>query len=329
MNTEFFAGVNTDKGFCGYLEEYFKNARRLYIIKGTPGSGKSTLMKKLAADCEERGFSVQRILCSSDPHSLDGIYLPEKKRGIADGTAPHVLEPNCPLAREIIFDTGRFIDIKKLDTEGILNAGAKKKECYRRGYGYIKSAVAAEKSVPCGAETDDTRIDESVKRFLKKYAFSGVSGKGEIRVASAFTGKGTVHRNPFPHAKKVICLKGLGKDVFLKKVLLNACSLGEKTTLCPHPTRYGEYEGAFFHGKEVYVTTADTDGEEVRTNRFVKEKEGAREGYLLAKKGYSLAQKQLLKASGYHAELEGYYSSAMDFDALYGEYAALLRGLTE
>ncbi|MBO5981438.1 MAG: hypothetical protein J6Q24_03215, partial [Clostridia bacterium] len=85
MNTEFFAGVNTEKGFCGYLEGYFNQGDRVYIIKGTPGSGKSTLMKNLASDCEKMGFAVHRILCSSDPESLDGIYLPEKKRGIADG----------------------------------------------------------------------------------------------------------------------------------------------------------------------------------------------------------------------------------------------------
>ena len=32
MNTEFFAGVNTEKGFIGYLERYFSDAKRLYII---------------------------------------------------------------------------------------------------------------------------------------------------------------------------------------------------------------------------------------------------------------------------------------------------------
>ena len=146
MNTEFFAGVNTENGFKGYLEEYFWDADRLYIIKGTPGSGKSTLMKRLASDCEKKGFLVWRILCSSDPASLDGIYLPEKRTGIADGTSPHVLEPKYPLAKEILFDTGRFIDAKKLDKEGIISLSCHKAECYKKGYGYIKAAVCAERA---------------------------------------------------------------------------------------------------------------------------------------------------------------------------------------
>ncbi len=329
MNTEFFAGVNTEKGFCGYLEGYFNQADRVYIIKGTPGSGKSTLMKNLASDCEKMGFAVHRILCSSDPESLDGIYLPEKKRGIADGTSPHVLEPKSPLAKEILFDTGRFINIKKLDRDGIFKASAKKRECYRKGYEYIKSGVAAERSGLLGAVLNKESMENCIERFLKRHILSGVFGETDFRVAAAFTGKGFVNCNPFPKANKVFCLKGLGKEYFLKRLIEKACLMCEKTTLCPHPTRFGEYEGAYFHGKGVYVTLSEKEGEVLRTTRFVTEKEGVKDGLLLAKKAYSLAEKELSKAANHHKELEAYYSSAMDFTALYGEYSTLLRGLTE
>ena len=329
MNTDFFAGTNTDKGFCGYLEHYFEDAERLFIIKGTPGSGKSTLMKRLARDCEEKGFTVWRILCSSDPESLDGIYLPLLKRGVADGTSPHVLEPKHPLAKEILFDTGRFIDAGRLNTAGILKASALKSECYRKGYGYIKAAAELEKTAILCAEINKDKTEEYLRRFLKKHIVSDVTGSADHRVAAAFTGRGLVTCNPFPDAKRVCCLKGWGKEYFLKRLTEKATLLGEKATLCPHPTRFGELNGVYFHGKGVYVSTLCPLGEPLYTSSFVTGRDGAKEGLLLAKKAYLLAEEQLLQASEFHKELEGYYSAEMDFSALEKVYSLLLQGLTE
>ena len=95
--SEFFSGTNTEVGFTGYLEEYFSPLKKVYIIKGTAGSGKSTLLKRLFSGASEKGYEVHRIRCSSDPSSLDGIILPERGVAVADGTAPHVLEPRHPM----------------------------------------------------------------------------------------------------------------------------------------------------------------------------------------------------------------------------------------
>ena len=86
-----FLGANTPQGF---RSEYATlqtdpRIRRLLILKGGPGCGQSTLMKTLAARAEECGWAVERVLCSSDPASLDGVIVPELGLAIVDGTAPH------------------------------------------------------------------------------------------------------------------------------------------------------------------------------------------------------------------------------------------------
>ena len=39
---------------------------------------------------EKKGLEVEYILCSGDPDSLDGVYIPALRLGYADGTAPHL-----------------------------------------------------------------------------------------------------------------------------------------------------------------------------------------------------------------------------------------------
>ena len=48
MENALFVGGNTAAGFVGYYPELMRHARRAVILKGGPGVGKSTLMRKAA-----------------------------------------------------------------------------------------------------------------------------------------------------------------------------------------------------------------------------------------------------------------------------------------
>lgn len=338
--SEFFAGTNTEAGFKGYLEEYFAHLNKIYIIKGTPGSGKSTLMRRLAAECEERGYEVERVYCSSDPSSLDGIILPEKGYAVADGTAPHVLEPKYPLAREILVDVGRLMNTKNIDSNGIIKASAKKSRHYSRAYGYIKSAVEAGRNrESTAAERIDTqKLLSFAERFYKRKLCSDTAGGVSVRVAAAFTGKGLQVLDPFGEQKDIYVLAGCrGCEGYILDIFKSiALKAGERVVLCPHPTDSKKINGIFFCGKRVYITATKSEkGEKLSFSRFF-EKETAtdtrallKESACLAENAYALAERELSAAAYYHGVLESLYAPAMDFSLLDGEYSRLVKLLTE
>ncbi|MCK9575949.1 MAG: hypothetical protein WC942_05080 [Clostridia bacterium] len=142
---KYFAGVNSATGFYNYYSYLFDNEKEgfLYILKGGPGTGKSTLMKKVGAALEEKGESVEYFYCSSDSCSLDGVRAVDSNIAVVDGTAPHTMDPGAPGAKEIIINLGQFIgeDIKKYK-QRIFTINNNKQQLFNLAYKYIASATS-------------------------------------------------------------------------------------------------------------------------------------------------------------------------------------------
>lgn len=88
-----FFGAATPKGVINFIDNLTADASKRYIIKGRPGSGKSTMMKKIVAKGKELGYSIDIFPCGFDPDSLDMVWIDELKVAVLDGTAPHEIEP--------------------------------------------------------------------------------------------------------------------------------------------------------------------------------------------------------------------------------------------
>lgn len=86
----FFPGGNTSSGFYSYHDNIIDLDRNmLYILKGMPGGGKSSLMREIGENAAKEGYNVEFHHCPSDPNSIDGIVIKELKIALVDGTAPH------------------------------------------------------------------------------------------------------------------------------------------------------------------------------------------------------------------------------------------------
>lgn len=140
----FFPGGNTSKGFYSFYRYILSQdeARRIICIKGGPGTGKSSLMKKVAKIFLEKGYEVEHHHCSSDNNSLDGVVVKGLNIALLDGTAPHVVDPMNPGAVDEILNMGQcwneegFKDYRSL----IMDTNKKVGKTFKRAYRFFAAA---------------------------------------------------------------------------------------------------------------------------------------------------------------------------------------------
>ena len=141
---QYYLGANSPTGFYSLYDQLLppEEARAIYILKGGPGCGKSTLMRKIGARAEAAGLTPEYILCSGDPASLDAVVLPERNVALVDGTAPHVIEPKYPGAVERYVNMGDCYDTRALSAlrQEIIACMSGYKGCYQRAYRCLSAA---------------------------------------------------------------------------------------------------------------------------------------------------------------------------------------------
>ncbi len=133
----YFAGANSGVGFVNLFGDFYEESSldRLYIIKGGPGTGKSTFMRILAERAADAGAGAEYFLCGSDPSSLDAVVLSGggKRIAVIDGTSPHAYDAKYPGAVSAVLDFGSFWDKGILESERgrIISLAKKKKRMLR------------------------------------------------------------------------------------------------------------------------------------------------------------------------------------------------------
>lgn len=139
----YFVCGNTAKGFQNFFPSNLKQINKVYILKGGPGTGKSSLMKKVGDFITSKGIPVEYIHCSCDPSSLDGLIIRNLSIAIVDGTAPHVVEPTAPGAIEEYVNLGIAWDVDQLaqHKKEILFLQSEIGSCYPKAYDCFAKAL--------------------------------------------------------------------------------------------------------------------------------------------------------------------------------------------
>ena len=197
----FFLGANSGGGFSSRYDELLAHRfDELVILKGGPGCGKSSLMRAVAAAAEARGETVQRILCSGDPDSLDGVILREQNRAYVDGTAPHVIEPRYAAVHERYLDLSPYYDAAvKEERAAIVRAQDACSAAYASAYRVVGAlaALRRERNARLRASFDLAKFLRRAEGIAARELRGKGSGGAEAGVFfDALSCKGTLHLAP-------------------------------------------------------------------------------------------------------------------------------------
>lgn len=241
--TKYFAGGNTIRGFQS-LFHYIPDdeTKRFIIIKGGPGTGKSTLMKQIGQQAQESGFATEWFYCSSDNESLDGLSIPSLGFAIVDGTAPHVIDPVIPGAYDEILNLGDCWDAGKLRPckEEIAALIRENGNWFKQAYHYLGEAAAVmDKLRWLMAEAMDYHaVSEMTHRLLKELVAAlppSAGTRGERHLfAGAITPLGPVNFYPsiFADVERFYLLTGdpgTGKSYLLEQIRQTVSRAGHRT----------------------------------------------------------------------------------------------------
>lgn len=91
-----FFGAATVNGNINYIPEVTQDIPKRYLVKGRPGTGKSTFLRKIAEAAKTAGYNVEIYHCSLDPKSLDLVAVREGGFCLFDSTPPHEYFPSRP-----------------------------------------------------------------------------------------------------------------------------------------------------------------------------------------------------------------------------------------
>ncbi len=353
----FFLGANSAQGFVSRFDQLGdpRDGWRLTILKGGPGTGKSTLMRAVSAQLAPYCPVVEEIHCTSDVDSLDGVLFPAYRLSIADGTAPHTLDPKYPGACETIANLSSCWKEEVLfeHREKVMALIDRCSDLHRSASGYLYAAgsLLTEVQLMAREATDEQKVRRlarsiAAREFPKS---TGKAGRERIRFLSGITDKGPMLFEDTAQAlaSRIQLVEdpwGVSAPLLLSELRQLALGCGLELVTCPCPLfPFGRIDHLFLPELSLgfmivnrFHPVSLTPERTIHARRFTDleliRSRKRRIAFLLRAAENMIQQSAglLANAKEEHDRLEQYYIAAMDRQAqqeLTKQVASRLEGL--
>ncbi len=337
----YFAGSNAAKGLSSYFESILnpEKLNHLYILKGGPGVGKSSFMRKFADKMKENNYSIDYIHCASDNVSLDGIIVHELKIAFVDGTAPHTIDPIIPGAADEIVNLGAFLDEQQLKKHKcqLIQINQTKSRLYKSAAKYFQAAAIISEEINSLYDQfiDNKKFNEMCNQAINKlfpvYFWSDKKGKIVKMFSEAYTANGFIsYTGALYQDKRVWAV--VGEDTNYTSDLIGliadeAVKRGYDIECCYRPLAADKLQHVYIPDLNLMIISAENsmhngyeeifdihsimDMDKLKTH--ISEIENNLHIYdLLINK----ALNKLTEAKKQHELLEVFYINCMDFDGV-------------
>lgn len=330
---KYFAAANGYSGFRSYFDKVFNpfDFDRIYVIKGGPGTGKSSLMKKIADNFQEYDIECDKIYCSSDPNSLDGIILRNKSRQIAilDGTAPHETDAKIPGAIDKIINVGEFWEEEKLKekSEIIKELNLKKSAHYKLAYKYLKLAGYFNDSISEIIEKAYKNDDFDILNSFREANINKTANdsKNRVRLINSYGKYGlkALEKENFISENNYTVKGVYGSEyIFLSRLKKLLDIENFDYILYPSPLSDKMTDGIYIIQNNTFISTVFDFENKIDTADFLDKKliDDNKEFIEACKKEKDnlllLSKSEFNNASTLHFKLEEIYSKNMNFEKL-------------
>ena len=340
-DVSFFLGAPSYKGYVSLFGDAYDPEKpgKYYILKGGPGTGKSTFMARVADAVSKEGFSVERVYCSADPDSLDAVIFPELSSGIFDGTAPHVMDPKYPGVCEEIINLGAFWNSEKLcdHCEEIKELSRENTLLHRRVAEFLRVASLFERENAriISRAVDTEKLDNYVTRLAARAIPERVSPEGttSYRFLTGITPDGVIVKRDTLRmlAPDTVIIEdeySVVSEYIVSALHTRAVKKGYDTVLCRCPLFPDEKAehliipslGFGLFTENTSHRAGELTGRTVHASRFIDDaysdtaRERLRFNSRAKKELMNEAVKKLSMAKAIHNELEKHYIAAMDFE---------------
>lgn len=156
-------GTLTPNGARDTVQSITQNLEKRLFIKGYPGTGKSSMMKKFANEALSKGYDVQLVWCGLDTNSIDMVILPDLKFCIFDSTEPHVYSPDENRPGDEIFDIAQHCHPTEIEEKNIQEIVAQYKATMAEAKDFLTQYAEVERKVR-EAIDEALNLDEMNKR---------------------------------------------------------------------------------------------------------------------------------------------------------------------
>ncbi len=340
-NFKYFLATNSCEGFISSFKSAYnpKDGWKSYIIKGGPGTGKSSFMKFLSVKAAEKNIKTLLCPCSSDPDSLDAVIFPEEKIIVMDGTSPHTVDPTYPAVCEEILNFGEFWSNDKFhgSFDEIIRLTDKNKSLHKTASRYLQAVgqLMRDNLKTATSCTDTERAKHFAEKLCKKHIpkHKG-TGKEWIRYLCGVTPKGVVSfaDTVLAETKNTIIIEdsfGYSTDIIMSRIRDYALSQGYEIITVKNaflPSLLTDHiiipELSLSFVRESEYCHFKTDVRRIHARRFLrankisKSRERIRFNKKAAKQLLLTACTVLSEAKAVHDELEQHYIKAMNFEKL-------------
>lgn len=339
-----FPGAVTSQGFSSYYHYIIEpDALHIFVIKGGPGVGKSTFMKRIAESMLKMGYDLEYHCCSSDNNSIDGLVIPALRIALLDGTAPHIVDPKNPGAVDEIINLGEYWDesVIQQSKPEIMRCNYRISRYFQAAYFALKEAqIALEEWEFYVKEFQNWQAINQMTLNIEKKLFAAVkggNGKARHLFAWSHTPQGKLQYidtllNDISTLYTLQGQPGTGKSTFLTRIAERAIAHGLNVEHYHNPLEPAkldliiipELRTALSVVSAPYEYTPQFSGEQITLDfdqsvnmvglaDFASDTEDCRERVI---KNIERAIKNSSRAKATHDKLETYYVAAMDFSAI-------------